>query len=488
MSTLTLAGGELLNYTTTSWATSPEAAYAAWAAELGVSSTETLQALNADDQGFALTLAASFFSGGSNTALFSSEGGVGFYRAAPASTVSMTYLLSGVNAFQGIQTRPTLLLTFHPPWDEQSFGTKVQHAGTTTIVYAQFSDYASTSAYTSQVALRIGPGSLELVANGGTDGHDWRLFELAETTSASASNTTVLQNVLAASVPAGQIWRLTAALSVSVPPIDGWWSGSAALGSPAVLAGVQALARTAIPTMLGSAQWLVSSSQGRAAAPGLLGADWLLSGTVDQAGAARAVSPLLAPDAPQLRARVQIDAAQLVALGYSMALWSNGVALARVPISSWQASYRIGQTGDLSCAVPACAPWLDAIEAADEVVIYRLGRSLWGESVAIEMARAPIVSLAFNQTTRDFSCSISGTLPAWVAPASADGDGEPRALAGVRSVSFGSGGSRVRAAVDWFLRPGEPVLAAGQAFVVGSITVTVPGGGDAYMDVGEWTA
>ncbi len=159
----------------------------------------------------------------------------------------------------------------------------------------------------------------------------------------------------------------------------------------------------------------------------------------------------------------------------------------RVPISSWQATQQLGSPGYVQCAVPAVVPYVDAINAATEMIISRRAELPSGAAVEYEMARAPVQTARFDGGPQRTTGSLSAYTPA----AQADAAALPRALRAVRSDSWGAGGRRVRCAIDWFLRPGTvAVLPEGEQFVASYINyyvTTSASGVDAYMDVGERT-
>lgn len=167
---------------------------------------------------------------------------------------------------------------------------------------------------------------------------------------------------------------------------------------------------------------------------------------------------------------------------YAADLVTPGGAV-RVPISSWQATLRAGEKSYVQCVVPACTPFVANITDATEFVIYRKAKLVDGSTVEYEMARAPAQTLAFDQGPNNYTATISGYvdgLPEQTdPPASYD-----RTLDGIRSQHTGSGGARIRCAIDWFLRPGQRAFYGATSFVVSYINYYVPGF-DEYMDVGE---
>lgn len=157
----------------------------------------------------------------------------------------------------------------------------------------------------------------------------------------------------------------------------------------------------------------------------------------------------------------------------------------RVPISSWQGTQQIDGACYLQAVVPAVADlaaMIGALSSAAELVISRCARLQDGTTVQQEMARSVIEQSQLDQGAQRYTCTLSG----YAAPSTApDGDGPPvRDLRGIRSTSIGSGGVRVRCAIDWFLRPGARAQAGAIALTADFINYYV-GGGDAYMDTGE---
>jgi hypothetical protein len=155
----------------------------------------------------------------------------------------------------------------------------------------------------------------------------------------------------------------------------------------------------------------------------------------------------------------------------------------RVPISSWQATLQTGRSNYVQAVVPAVLTWVTAINAATEFVISRTATLPDGTVIEYEMARAPVGEARFDRGPTRYTCTLSGYATGFAV----DEDPDPatdRVLSKVRSNSSGSGGIRVRCAVDWLLRPGQRAIVDGSPFTVAYINYYV-GGGDAYMDAGE---
>lgn len=156
----------------------------------------------------------------------------------------------------------------------------------------------------------------------------------------------------------------------------------------------------------------------------------------------------------------------------------------RVPISSWQATLQTGNSNYVQCVIPACGAWVDEIAAATEFVILRRAALPNGLAIEVEMARAPTDQAQLDRGAQRHTCTLSGYIDAFAdaldPPAVFD-----RPLTGVRSISSGQSGLRVRCAIDWLLRPGHRAFVDGVPFVAAYINYYGPSGFDAYMDAGS---
>lgn len=160
----------------------------------------------------------------------------------------------------------------------------------------------------------------------------------------------------------------------------------------------------------------------------------------------------------------------------------------RVPISSWQGTLQTAGAAYLQAVIPAVASTgavIAALSSGAVFVIYRGARLPDGTVIEQEMARSLIESTQFDQGPNRYTCTISGYSDA-IAPPTPAYPATDRTLRGVRSISSGAGGVRVRCAVDWFLRPGQIAIAGGAPFVAGYLNYYALTG-DSYMDVGERT-
>lgn len=141
---------------------SPAQRYSAWAAAIGVPDTGTIQALDGDDVPYAVTLAASPYTAGSTTAMFSSEGGFAPYRTAPTVRDPAVYPLGTVDRMYGFANRSEALMTFHPGNDCQSTGVLFQRAGSVSIFKGRIKRL-SQEVNRLDFALRVDANGWELV-------------------------------------------------------------------------------------------------------------------------------------------------------------------------------------------------------------------------------------------------------------------------------------------------------------------------------------
>ena len=171
---------------------------------------------------------------------------------------------------------------------------------------------------------------------------------------------------------------------------------------------------------------------------------------------------------------------------YVMDLTTPG-GIVRVPVSSWQATLQSGLASYVQCVIPAATDYTAALESATEFAVFRRAVTPGGVPVEYEMARAPAQTIRFDRGPQRNTCTLSG----YTAASAPIGSDPPpaaydRELVGVRSISSGAGGVRVRCAIDWLLRPGHRAFVEGAPFVVSYINYYVTGG-DMYADVGERT-
>lgn len=178
--------GKYNSYTVTSdtAADTPGAIYATWAAELGVSETSSLYALDADDTAFPIDFGESPIPDGSVSGFFSSEGAIGWYKAAPTSGSQNSTLANVSRMFQLTPTAP-VLLTFHPQADCRSEGIKLQRSGSVTILTGRIRQYASQT-YALDFAARFnGNSTWQLICAPIDQPVDVRLFPIGATDASS---------------------------------------------------------------------------------------------------------------------------------------------------------------------------------------------------------------------------------------------------------------------------------------------------------------
>jgi hypothetical protein len=499
MPILSLNGGAFeLDYSTAAGSVAPSDAYTAWATELGVSTTETLRDFNADDTGFAFIMAAPFFDGGTTTAMFSSEGGIGLHNTEPTNTGSTAYTITNLSRMYGLASRPRLLLTFRVTDDLKSYATKLQRSGSTTIIYGQYSKFNNESVSRYDAAIKITPQNLEFIGRTYDSAASIYWTELNESTVQ-----TVIQQALAQSQTAGTIINLDATVKVPVkaniagPALlssgnaslqawfgdlvrSGYVTANAVLGSPQVSAVAYPMGYVEAPSVL--------------AQPAVLG-QFVAQGWVDvgsvfgSTNALGNVYPVGSIASPSILGACNVLAhhdftGQLgdTVTRYVMDLVTP-TGTVRVPISSWQATLQTGRSNYVQCVAPGVLNFVSAINAATEFVVSRTATLPDGTVIEYEMARSPVGEARFDRGANRFTCTLSGYSPGF-AMDDETFTATDRTLERIRNVSSGSGGLRVRCAVDWLLRPGHRAFVDGSPFVVAYINYYV-GGGDAYMETGE---
>ena len=156
-----------VDWTSQAWATAPAAAYAAWAAELGVSPTASLYALDGDDDVNAIDFAVAPLPGGVVGGSISTEGGLGLYVRAPynrsrSSQAFVTRQGTAVGRMYVFSDGPGLLLTWHPDADCRFVGARLQRAGASTLIAGRV-QHLSTETFRTDFALRLDGNQLTLI-------------------------------------------------------------------------------------------------------------------------------------------------------------------------------------------------------------------------------------------------------------------------------------------------------------------------------------
>jgi len=191
-------------------------------------------------------------------------------------------------------------------------------------------------------------------------------------------------------------------------------------------------------------------------------------------------SPGYAPTG-KLLAWHDVDAVQGDAVVYYVAdvLYSGNVV--RLPISSWQCTHRTGVLSYLQCAVPAVEDYASALLAAQGASgSFRISQRTEmpdGSASEYPMASAPLQQARLARGPTNYTATLIGYSPAesWGV--------ETRQLRDVRTLFVEREQIRMRAAIDWALRPGHTAVGAGQSVVANWVSYYVGGQGQ-FMDVG----
>lgn len=497
-------------YNVQSWSVNPSDVYIQWAIDLGVSPFGTDADFGADDEAFRLTSAVSFIPGGSNEFFYATEGGIGFYKVTPPvnNVEGYSYIpLDNVYRLRGLQTRPPILITFRHEYNEgtdlKSYDTKIRSVGSTTIIFARHSDYGDESAERFDIAIKLVNNTIELVTRNFDLPFECRITRLEE----GITSTTVLNQKLLYSVPGlltgSTLNRLTGTLAV-IP--NAYVDVPSILGSPEIVSYVGGVgprqAKIQLDTILGPISSLgYVDIKGFISDTNLLGP---IAAVAEYTVVARAAVPSILAfpvngTGYQLVAQYQGPTAygdfKAVAwhdftgsLGdltiyYIADLVNSAGVKTRVPISSWQATLKVGGSNYVQCVVPAVSSYVAAIESATQFIIYRKGVSSDGSFYETEMTKAPINTLSLDQGPNRYTATISGYSPGFAANENPS-QGLDRRLEDVRSISISNSQFRVRCGIDWLLRPATRALVRDQNFIVSYINYYV-NLDDSYMDVGE---
>jgi hypothetical protein len=163
----------------------------------------------------------------------------------------------------------------------------------------------------------------------------------------------------------------------------------------------------------------------------------------------------------------------------------TGDPVVELPISSWQATLQTDRQDYLQCVVPGVTEYADVLAARQgvaDMVVYRVLTLADGSTADTVIAQAPLTTINMTRGAYRHTATLSGyrenvdTTP----PA------ETRTLQGVRQQYTSlSGNSRLRADIDWLLRPGQTATDGDITLTANYINIFVPAVGDAYMDVGS---
>lgn len=155
-----------------------------------------------------------------------------------------------------------------------------------------------------------------------------------------------------------------------------------------------------------------------------------------------------------------------------------------VPISSWQATLQVDRSHYVQCVIPAVDPYVATIaerQNAEEFIISRVAVDR-GSEIEVELARAPIQTTSLARGPTNYTCTLAGFSEGAAAPEAP----RVRVLQEIRSINVSAQGKfRVRAAIDWFLRPGDTATAGDTQFTADYINYYSTSAGESYMDVGD---
>jgi len=463
--------------THTTYASTPDQAYIDWATELGVSTTATLLTFLDDDMAWTSTLQAKLDASAPNSNFFiSSEAGLGFYLSSGYIDGSSALLYSEfsgiVGRFYGINTRPDLILTYHPAEDLATYQGKLQKAGTTTIIFAKHGKFNDQNVAQVRVAAKITPNEVRLIVRAYDMAVPIKMVEMLP-------GATAVQEYVDA-FSQGSSTTYEHVFTLGPLSVNGRIAGPSILGAPTMHGPLTISGRVSDSGPLRAFQGLASvPPAGRIAAATMLGAPSAM-GSLALNGRIAVGSPLGLPVVHGVHDFT--TAIGEVITSYAMDLIGPGGTV-RVPISSWQATLQTGAACYAQCVIPACAPWVDTINAATQFVIFRRATLPAGSTLEYEMVRAPMQTASFDRGPQRYTCSISGYSAALTAVADPPAVYD-RQLTGVRTTSRTGAAIRARCSIDWLLRPGHRAFLDGQPLIVDYINYYV-NESDTYCDVGS---
>lgn len=145
---------------------SPSTYYNTWAAEIGVSNTGTDAALDDDDNAWLITPPVSFLDGYASTtqAMWSSEGGLGFYLEPCTDVTPNSPVILGINRMYALADRPNILYAFHPAnTDAATVNAKIKSSANVTIISSTVQFYGGAT-NVIRVAIKIETNKITLVS------------------------------------------------------------------------------------------------------------------------------------------------------------------------------------------------------------------------------------------------------------------------------------------------------------------------------------
>jgi len=282
------------------------------------------------------------------------------------------------------------------------------------------------------------------------------------------------------------------------------WANSM-LGSESVLASASVIALVSASTMLGDPAVLVSSVYNTAlvSANTMLGAVSLLGGSssvfikADLLGTENVLgsvatsafvsggSPLGTPSSLVLS---DIGDALLdLSPQFYAADITTPTGVVRLKISSWTASLEVDKASYIGFVVPGCTS--DTFDLLGTMTAFSVMRYAMLNGAAIESLVASAVtglSVQSDSGPTNTTATVAGYTADTTYPANDNPNSAwDRTLTGVRSVSIYASGLRVRATIDWMLKPGQRAFYSDGGELIASRIVYNANVADSYMDVTE---
>jgi hypothetical protein len=155
----------------------------------------------------------------------------------------------------------------------------------------------------------------------------------------------------------------------------------------------------------------------------------------------------------------------------------------RVPIRTWQSTFRLGTQGYAQCVIYNAGAYADTIDAATSFTVKRL-IVIDGTEVETEVFSETIERIDYSEGPSNYSCVIVGYPAAITDPGEPDPDYDVT-LQKIRTIFSGTGGYRVRCKGDEVVRPGyRAYIDDSTSFKVDYVNYYAIGD-DYYMDVGS---
>ena len=163
----------------------------------------------------------------------------------------------------------------------------------------------------------------------------------------------------------------------------------------------------------------------------------------------------------------------------------TGTPAVEIPISSWQATIQTTGSNYVQCVIPSASAYVDTLTARqsiEEIIVYKVS-VINGNEINQELARAPLDTINISKGPYRETAVVSG----YVTPPPTYSTGLPvTELQDVRFVSQSiNGNTRIRSAIDWYLRPGNDATGDDLTITVSYINYYATSSGDFYMDVGN---